>query len=376
MKGFLISSNKTECFGCGACQNVCPKSCITMTFDSEGFRYPSIDKTKCISCLLCQKVCPVEEIPHKNQPLLAYGGHNKDRKICGDSTSGGFFSLLAKRCFQEKGTVFGAAEINPLSIKHISINSENDLSKIQKSKYLQSDIGLCFQETKNLLLKRENVVFSGTPCQIAGLLNYLKITRTSTDSLLTAEVVCEGLPTPLFTKKQIEYFQKQTKSRVSCLDWRFKNKNRWDFQTMLLTFSSGKRLKIDRWVNPFWSIWLSHMMSRPSCYSCPFASRARIADITMGDLWGVHKYCPDLYNKDRGASVLFVNSKKGEDALNDVLPNFEGHKLTVDDAIKYQGPLRNHISENPSREQFFRDVGNLSYPQLVHKYGKKINYHS
>jgi coenzyme F420-reducing hydrogenase beta subunit len=371
MKGFLISQNKSECYGCGACQNVCPRSCISMVFDSEGFRYPSIDKTKCISCSLCQKVCPASNLPLRNPPQSAYGGYCKSKKTCEESTSGGFFPLLAKRCIQEKGAVFGAAEINPLSIKHVMIDSEDELPKIQKSKYLQSDVGECYKETKTLLTAGKKVIFSGTPCQIAGLLNYLHITGAPTNTLLTAEVVCEGLPTYLFTKKQIEYFQSKKKSQVSYLDWRYKNKNRWDFQTMLFCFSNGKKMTIDRWVNPFWSIWLSHVMSRPSCYDCPFAAKERVADISMGDLWGVHKYCPDLYNKDRGASVVFINTEKGKNALENVLPNFNGRPLNIDDAIRYQGPLRNHIIQNPLRNDFFQDISTFSYPQLVRKYGKK-----
>ena len=133
-----------------------------------------------------------------------------------------------------------------------------------------------------------------------------------------------------------------------------------------------KEIIVDRWFNPFWSIWLQHLMSRPSCYECPFAKSERTADITLGDLWGVHLYCPELYGKNGGASVVFANSDKGKEIVMKAQEKMYGHELDVNDALKYQGPMRRHIDVNPSRSDFMKDLqSDLSFEEINTKWAKK-----
>ena len=235
----------------------------------------------------------------------------------------------------------------------------------------------------------EKVLFSGTPCQIAGLKAYLQACDTS--NLLTVEVVCEGVPSPLYIRKFVNHLIDASRgdSRQRCvrckdgqrwdyqvmkadIDYRCKDGQRWDYEVMDTKVASI-HWKRDRWFNPFWSIWLQHLMSRPSCYICPFAKAERVADITLGDLWGVHIYCPELYGNNGGASVVFCNSEKGIKIWQDILDRdvMYGHELAFADALRYQGPLRNHIPRNPQREEFMSDINHMEYDDLIDKWAKK-----
>ena len=148
---------------------------------------------------------------------------------------------------------------------------------------------------------------------------------------------------------------------------------KWDFQQMqIITEDMKTQLKKDRWFNPFWSIWLKHLMSRPSCYECPFTNSERVADITLGDLWGVHIYCPELYGKNGGASLVIGNTEKGKKVIEKATKNMYGHELQFEDALKYQGPMRKHIPDNPRRDEFMADLrSDMDYQQLTKKWADK-----
>lgn len=190
-------------------------------------------------------------------------------------------------------------------------------------------------------------------------------------NLLLVEVVCEGVPTPQFTERYIEYLEDKFHKKVMAIDWRDKNKSKWDFEFMKITFEDYSEYKLSRWFNPFWSIWLKHLMSRPSCYSCPFATGKRGADITIADLWGVHIYCPELYGKNRGSSLVVCNTQKGVDFWNHAKDKMYGHELKVEQVLKYQSPMRKHIDDNPDRAKFMQDIKHMSYKELCKKWAAK-----
>lgn len=189
--------------------------------------------------------------------------------------------------------------------------------------------------------------------------------------LLTVEVVCEGVPSPLFIQKYNQYMQKCFGSTIETLDYRNKDRRKWDFQVMITKLRNGRRIKRDRWFNPFWSIWLAHLMSRPSCYQCPYAAQERVADITLGDLWGVHLYCPELYGRNGGASLIVCSTTKGKDTVDAASRFLYGHTLDIDTAIRYQSPMRKTIDKNPCREEFMDDIHRLSYQELCRKWAKR-----
>lgn len=373
---FLESGNKTECFGCEACFQVCEKRAVSMREDAEGFRYPVVDTMACVNCGLCRAVCPFEHTPEKyGKDKYVFGGYHLDPKIRFDSTSGGAFSAVVNSFCDENYVIFGA-EAKGLLVSHSYITDKKDLGKYRKSKYSQSVVGSSYRQARRFLREGKKVLFSGTPCQIAGLRAFLG--DIDQDRLLTVEVVCEGVPSPLYIKKMDQSIRKKYGVPVESLDYRYTGRcpfsdGKWDFEIMRVTLPRKKKtLTTDRWFNPFWSVWLNHLMSRPSCYECPFTTPGRMADITLGDLWGVHLYCPELYGKNGGASLVVCNTEKGKQIFQKAQDELYGHELRFADALKYQGPMRKTISKNPDRQAFFTDLASdMDYRSINRKWAKK-----
>jgi coenzyme F420-reducing hydrogenase beta subunit len=375
MSIYLDNNNKFKCFGCAACVQVCGKAAITMEEDQDGFRYPLIDAAKCVDCGMCRKVCPYDNMPQRyGKDKYVFGGYSLDKVIRFESTSGGAFSEIVNAYCDENYVIFGA-KADGLEVFHGYITDKRNLGRFRKSKYSQSKICTAYKDAKRFLKEGKKVLFSGTPCQIAGLKAYLG--NTNQERLLTIEVVCEGVPSPLYVRKLDKHIENKYGSRIKELDYRYTSKSciakgRWDFEQMSICTKEGKILRKDRWFNPFWSIWLKHLMSRPSCYECPFTNSERVADITLGDLWGVHIYCPELYGKNGGASLVIGNTEEGKKVIEKATKNMYGHELQFEDALKYQGPMRKHIADNPRRDEFMADLrSDMDYQQLTKKWADK-----
>ena len=389
---YLDTGNKAECYGCEACVQICTRQAISMKEDDEGFRYPMIQASSCVDCGMCRKVCPFDRLLeiHKNDKTV-FGGYNKNPETRFESTSGGAFSAIVNAFCDDNYVIFGA-EAKGLHVFHSSITDKRYLGKYRKSKYSQSVIGSSFFEAKKFLKEGKKVLFSGTPCQIAGLLSFLG--ETNRDKLLTVEVVCEGVPSPIYIQKLNKYIENKYGSPIQTIDYRYTGKSffshgKWDFQDMCLTLETPrkkekynekknaahnkqKKLILDRWFNPFWYVWLNHLMSRPSCYHCKFATTGRVADITLGDLWGVHLYCPDLYGQNGGSSLVVCNTEKGRRVLHHAKKNMYGRELAFEDALKYQSPMRKTIAENPDRDSFMTDLkSDMDYKTLNKKWTGK-----
>lgn len=392
---FLDTGNKTECFGCEVCQQICSKQAITMLEDKEGFRYPVIDGTLCIHCNLCRKACPFALMPEKHRDnKRVFGGYINNPATRFESTSGGAFSAIVNAFCDENYVIFGA-EAKGLLVFHSYITDKQNLWKFRKSKYSQSIIGGNYKKVKEFLADGKKVLFSGTPCQIAGLYAYLNVIDFhGVENLLTVEVVCEGVPSPNYVRKMNKAMEVQYGSGIESLDYRYKGRSlfcrgKWDFQVMRLEISRGEPrktgtskmkiqrmnkiiLKKDRWFNPFWSIWLNHLMSRPSCYECPFAEPGRTADITLGDLWGVHIFCPELYGKNGGSSLAVGNTEKGIGVLTIAEQYMYGHELEFEEALRFQSPMRKHIDDNPLRASFMSDLeSDMSFSEINRKWAKR-----
>ncbi len=379
--GFLRNKNKKECCGCEACVQICPKQAVRMEEDLEGFRYPVVDEGKCVHCGLCHHVCQYEQVVRLNsEKQFVFGGYSENAEIRAESTSGGAFSEIVDVFCDDNYEIFGVT-CNGLKVYHTHIDDKSYLGIFRKSKYLQSEIGNSFNNCKNFLLQGKKVIFSGTPCQIAGLDIFLK--DIPKENLLTVEVVCESVPSPLYVNKMDKYFTKEYGAPIRSLDYRYKVikkrkslenpiSGKWDFQVMHTSLQNHKSILLDRWFNPFWSIWLSHLMSRPCCYNCRYAQRQRIADITLGDLWGVHLYCPDLYGRNGGSSLIICNTEKGYHVFKKAQNKFFGRELRLDIALKYQGPLRNSIPYNQDRERFMCDLcSSMEFQEINKKWAKK-----
>ena len=379
MKGFLSTNDKVHCCGCESCKQVCAHDAITMVEDEEGFRYPKIDKSKCVNCGLCKLVCSYEsEIKKHSEEKYVFGGYHKSIDVRDKSTSGGAFTAIVEAFCDDNYVIFGAKS-EGLNVYHDYVESKNEIDAFRKSKYSQSNMQESYKQVKEFLQKGKKVLFSGTPCQISALEKFLM--KTDRKNLLTVEVVCEGVPSPHYVKKLDDYFNKKYNSRIKSLDYRYKKTNKffktvyghWDFQVMSIVLNNGKHLKKDRWFNPFWKLWLEHLMSRPSCYECLFATSDRCADITLGDLWGVHLYCPELYGDNLGCSLVIGNSDKGKSIIKNAEKFMFGHKLDFNTALKYQSPMRKTINTNEKREDFLKDLCDerMTYKKIVKKWYKK-----
>ena len=259
-----------------------------------------------------------------------FGGYIKDEEVRFESTSGGAFSAIVDTFCDDNYVIFGA-ESKGLLVWHSYITDKKNLAKFRKSKYSQSKMGKSYQQAKDFLNSGKKVLFSGTPCQISGLKAFLR--NTNQDNLLTVEVICEGVPSPLYIRKYEQSLKKKFGALIESIDYRYKGHSflghhkwdfkimrvltnnilgmaRWDFEimrtTVMMNDNKKKVIEKDRWFNPFWYIWLKHLMSRPSCYECLFTTTERTADISLGDLWGVHIYCPEFMQvcKEKQITVL------------------------------------------------------------------------
>lgn len=363
---FLESGKKSECFGCEACAQICTRCAISMIEDEEGFRYPQIDATKCVSCGECYNVCPYGQVPlQKHAWETIFGGYHTDPKVRQASTSGGAFAAIVDSWCTGKYAVFGASAVG-LEVHHTYIIEKGELSRLQKSKYSQSIIGRSYADAKTFLAEGKKVLFCGTPCQIAGLESYL--TGIDKTNLLTVEMVCEGVPSPLFIRKLDDYMKLRYGSRIRTLDYRNKDKPKWDFLVMKITLENGRTMYVDGCFNPFFILWFKKLMSRPSCYGCPFTAQTGIADITLADLWGVQTRNPELYGQDKGTSLVFCNTEKGAQTFALAQNMLYGHRLNPRTILEYQTRLREPVKPEPQRENFMKDLRCLSYRELCKKW--------
>lgn len=325
---------KELCCGCSACVQRCPKHCISLREDEEGFCYPIVDKSLCINCGLCEKVCPVINQRNPKLPQAAYAAinPNEDIRIC--SSSGGIFTMLAENVINDNGVVFGASFDSEWHVRHEVITSVGELNKLRGSKYVQSDIGQTYLQAEKCLKNGFHVLFSGTPCQIAGLKSFLKKNYAN---LLTVDFICHGVPSPgvwkWYVDKQIAAFKAahggssvlNSSLNVSSLlkDVKFRDKtDGWRKFRFVLTFAEasaeGKKstvlssLKDD---DGYMVAFLNDICLRPSCYSCSFKSGKSCSDLTIADFWGISKFNIGM-DDDKGTSLVLVNSKQGERALD------------------------------------------------------------
>lgn len=303
-------TKKQNCSGCYACKNICPKQCIDMREDNEGFWYPQVDKDKCINCGLCEKICPIINNKERVNEIKAYACINKDEKIRAKSSSGGIYTLLAECIINNGGVVFGARFDEELNLVHSYTDNIQGLEQFRGSKYLQSRIGQSYKKAKEFLEKDIKVLFSGTPCQISGLLSYLS---KEYENLICIDIICHGVPSPKVFKLYRDELEKKYGSTTQRIDFRCKDYG-WKLFCVLLSFNNNtqymKDLNNDVYMNGF----LQNLYLRPSCYECKSKTLNRLSDITIADFWGIQNIASEL-DDDKGTSLVLVNSNKGKKYL-------------------------------------------------------------
>ena len=354
-----IYNKKEECYGCTACLNICPVNAIKMETDKQGFKYAVIDEAKCIKCGLCKKTCPYINLPKKSQEFTAYAAKNKNEKIRMQSTSGGIFTELASYIINKKGIVYGASLDKNLTVVHTRIDKIENLELLRGSKYVQSDLKEIFKEIKKELENHKLILFSGTPCQVAGLKKFLK---KDYNNLVLVDLICHGVPSPLIFKEQIKLLEK--KSKVKNYLFRVK-KNGWHTHTEQVEYENGKIDNTSSLSQRYKQLFNKNLILRPCCFECQFSNLNRVGDITIGDYWGVEKYYPE-FDDNKGINLVILNTKRGIDLFNEIKNNLNVIKLNREQIL--QQPLQ-HPSNKPLKyDSFWNDYYNKKYNQVLNKY--------
>lgn len=302
-------SDKRNCSGCNACAEICPKACIKMSADDFGCLYPIVDEKLCIECGACVKTCPFINPARPLKPIECYAAVNDILQERILSSSGGVFISLAKRVISEGGVVFGAIFDNNWSVMHSVAQTFEELLPMMGSKYVQSSTNGTFWLAKKYLKAGRKVLFTGTPCQIAGLKHYLKVDYVN---LLTVEVICHGVPAPAVWHN---YLKENFKNPLH-ISFRDKRKSWKAFGFALLDSSNKEQYDVFS-KNPYLKAFLKNWSLRPSCFNCKAKSGSSLADITLGDFWGVEDY-NDLPFDNNGSSCIIVRTDKGNKAIEEL----------------------------------------------------------
>lgn len=339
----ITITDKRKCCGCEGCRQVCPKQCITINRDSEGFLYPKVEESVCIHCNLCDKVCPVINQSKPLTAIASFVASSSDDKTKANSSSGGIFTELAKDIINSGGVVFGAKFDADWQVVHGYTTMVDGLTAFQTSKYIQSRIGNTYKEAEKFLQEGRNVMFTGVPCQIAGLKKYL---RKDYPNLLGVDVICHAVPSPMVWGDYIRRFELKKIKNIN-----FRNKRHgWINYGMSVVSVDGSEVYIPMQENPYMGCFLKDYSVRPSCYECPAKCGKSGSDITIGDFWGIERILPQYYDT-MGCSCIIVRSEKGKEAVKNV--NMEKHSANYEDILKCNCWLEQPASEPHDRNVFW-----------------------
>lgn len=369
-------TDKHNCCGCSACVQACLKKCIKFDEDKQGFRYPVVNKEECIDCGLCEKVCPIINSNELRKPLNVYAAINPNKNIRMASSSGGIFTMLAETILKEGGVVFGARFDENWEVKHDFTETIEGLKLFRGSKYVQSCIGETYKQALKFLKNGRKVLFSGTSCQIAGLKKYL---RKEYDNLLTVDVVCHGVPSPLVWR---EYLQQlithpkgvagkntvllslKEKSVITGISFRDKSTG-WKKYGFVVRGSSASKAEqnsvllsdnniifhetYDR--NLFMQVFLKNLCLRPSCYNCSAKSGKSGSDLTIADFWGIANHHPE-WDDDKGTSLVLINTIKGVEYFKGL--DIKVEETTYEQAFAGNRSLEYSVSESKYVNSFWK----------------------
>ncbi len=343
----MISNKKTACCACTACAAVCPTGAITMVPDADGFRYPQVDEGKCVHCGLCERVCAYGKDGAPVSAKETYAAVSGDTDLT-RSASGGIFASLAQAVLADGGAVFGAAmvcEDGLLTARHMCVTEREELIRLKGSKYLQSDMGDTYRQVRERLEAGQAVLFSGTPCQVAGLKSFL---QKDFPLLFTVEIVCHGVPSAKLFRDYLAYEEAKRGAKITAFRFRDKSGG-WQLRgAMELTDDEGKTQTVTfpPEESSYYQLFLNGYTYRENCYSCPYASDYRAGDVTIGDYWGIELVHPELLAENggeiqekRGVSCLIVNGEKGRALLDRYGGGIRRFPSSYDKAARYNRQL-------------------------------------
>ena len=365
-----------NCTGCGLCSNICPTNAIRIELDNEGFYQFNIDEKKCTDCGLCVKKCPKVNFENKNktEDINVYAAYSKNKEIVLKSTSGGIFSELALQIIKENGIVIGVSYEDD-KVKHIVINNEKELEKLRGSKYIQSYTGNIYSIVKENLKQKKKVLFSGTPCQCAAMRNMIN----DDDNLIILDIVCHGVPS-------YKVFQKANKDRFNkeITKVQFRNKKNGWTNYNINYYNKDKLVKtIMHSHDEYFIGYIKNCYLMKSCYNCEFTNIPRVADISLGDFWGIETIDKDFFkqNKNWGVSLFYINNPKGACLFEKIKDNVIYKKEELELSYKYNPRVNNGKYSKKmieDRNNFFDNDFNTSFkkrrysPNLKEKFINRV----
>lgn len=371
-----VYEKKEDCYGCSACANVCPKMAITMCQDEQGFLYPVIDDKMCVDCGLCQKVCQIGNEKKFIYPAVSecLGVKNQDF-IRQKSSSGGIYTAISDLILLNSEKIFGGGHKNGVcagvifdndyKVKHVLAHTQMERDLFRGSKYVQSSIENTYKQIVSELRNNVPVLFTGTPCQVAGLRAYLQGTKTSEELLVTNDVVCHGVPSPGVWKDYVDFLQKKYNSKLT--EFTFRNKKvGWRGYNISAGFENGKIVGNEKSTKIFTNLFLKDIMLRPSCFYCPYAQMGRCSDITIGDFWGIEKAIPD-FSDNQGISMVLLNTQRGEKVFDKVCTTLEIEKCSVNKLTQHN--LYTSTQHGEDYDRFWIDYHNGGFIKVAKKYG-------
>ncbi len=356
--------DKKKCCGCFACANACPKQCIQMVEDSEGFRYPSVNVEECVNCGMCEKVCPVQNVGAADETFVqkAFVVQNKDEKVLRESTSGGAFSAIAKWILDQGGVVFGVHLNDKFEAEHSFVERYENLAQFRNSKYVQSSVGFAYKEAKNFLNQGRKVLFSGTGCQLEGLFNYL---RKPYENLYAIDVICRATPSPLVLRK---YLEMQQGRGLDLRDVKFRDKyHGYKYSNMSLFTKNNKDYHEGIDTDVYLRAFFSGMSIRPSCTECRFRRVHRRTDMTIWDCFTIDDFSKELDN-DKGATRIIMHSSRAEEILNSLHSELKIVEVDFAKAIAGVHELTDGPKMHPRRDEFFADLNSNPADEVFAKW--------
>lgn len=359
-------TDKEDCCGCTACKSICPRQAIEMIEDEEGFLYPRVNEEKCINCGMCKKVCPIlNRKQEKKFEQKAYVLNNKNNKIRKESTSGGAFTEIAKYVLGKAGIVYGAAFNDAFEVEHQKVVKEEDLEKFRNSKYVQSNLKDVFIDVKENLDNEKWVCFSGTPCQIEGLNNYLK---KDYEKLILVDVVCRAVPSPKLLRRYLQYIRENNlnNEKIKSVSFRDKSKYGYKYTQMKIT-SKNKIYQNGVETDPYLRAFFNGYSIRKSCLNCKLKKRYRVSDFTMWDCFNIENFDKEM-DDNIGTTRILIHTEKGQKIFNEIKDNFNYKEIEVDKIVSDSKELVNSTKLNSCNEKFFEDLNKMDINQLFIKY--------
>lgn len=345
------------CVGCTACVSKCPKQCLSMKCDKDGFEYPEMTKQEqCINCHMCEKVCPVlkTRVLEKEKPEV-FSALSMDEQIRKDSSSGGIFSEFSVAVLLDKGIVYGAAYDETWSVKHVAIDDMNQLNKLRGAKYSESNLNNTFIEIEKHLKNNRRVLFSGTPCQVAGLKEYLHYDYAN---LFCVDFVCHGVPSPYAWKKYLEERRKIDVSDTMPISVNLRSKETgWSnySYSYMIEYPNGKQYVALNSDDLYMKLFCNDYISRPSCENCKFKGYSRVSDITLGDFWGIWDIDPEM-DDNKGTSVVLIQSEKGKRLWEEIKGKIKYKQVTLEQASQYNPSMLVASKAKQNREDVLERI--------------------